>query len=311
VGDAVERSAGGDPRPALHGPILTVSPGRFLRFAAIDWSGAIGDRLPGIAVAEIGMEGSPALRGAPGRWSRRAVAEWLEAEAEAEAPLLVGIDASLALPFADAGAYFPGWDRSPADAAALWRLVERMNRSDQTLGAAAMLAEPAVAAHFRQRGTAGFAGLGRLRVTENRCRSEGFGPAISSFNLVGPAQVGKSSLAAMRLIEQLRGKLAVWPFDPLPDRGPALVELYTTIAARAAGIGPSRSKLRDAPTLDAALAALSVALHGPLASYDDHSTDALIAAAWLRNAAGDDRLWSPPDLTPALARTEGWTFGVP
>ena len=239
------------------------------------------------------------------------MAEWLEAEAKAGAPLLVGIDASLALPFADADAYFPGWDRSPADAAALWRLIDEMNRDDPTLGAAAMLADPAVAAHFRQRGAGGFAGLGRLRATERRCRDAGLGSAISCFNLVGPAQVGKSSLAAMRLVERLRGKLAVWPFDPLPRHGPVLVELYTTLAARAAGIGPGRSKLRDGAALDAAMAALGVAPHDPLDRYDDHSTDALLAAAWLRRAATEAALWSPAGLTEMLARTEGWTFGVP
>jgi len=250
------------------------------------------------------------LRGTPGRWSRRAVAEWLKEEAAAEAPLLIGIDASLALPFADAGAYFPGWDRSPTDAAALWQMIAAMNRDDPTLGATAMLADPAIAGHFRQRGGGGFAGLGRLRVTERACRDQGLGPAVSTFNLVGPAQVGKSSLSAMRLVERLRGCVAVWPFDPLPDRGPVLVELYTTIAARAARVARSRSKLRDAAALDAAMAALGVAPHGQLDRYDDHSTDALIGAAWLRNAAGEERLWSPPELTAGLARTEGWTFGV-
>jgi hypothetical protein len=250
------------------------------------------------------------LRGEPGRWSRRAIAEWLEAEAGANAPLLIGIDASLALPFADAGAYFPGWDRSPVDAAALWHLVEALNRDDPTLCASAMLAEPIIAAHFRQRGAGGFAGLGRLRVTEQACRDQGLGPAVSTFNLVGPAQVGKSSLAAMRLVERLRGRVAVWPFDPIPDRGPVLVELYTTIAARAAGIGPARSKLRDGATLDAAIAALGATPHRPLARYDDHSTDALLGAAWLRHAAKDPALWSPSGLTDALAHTEGWTFGV-
>jgi hypothetical protein len=250
------------------------------------------------------------LRGEPGRWSRRAIAEWLEAEAGANAPLLVGIDASLALPFADAGAYFPGWTQSPADAAMLWRMIDDMNREDHTLGAAAMLAEPAVAAHFRQRGATGFAGLGRLRVTEQACRDQGLGPAVSTFNLVGPAQVGKSSLAAMRLVERLRGKLAVWPFDPLPDRGPVLVELYTTIAARAAGIGRARSKMRDGASLDAAIAAFGAAPHDPLDRYDDHSTDALLGAAWLRHAASNRAYWSPAGLSDALARTEGWTFGV-
>ncbi len=261
-------------------------------------------------MAEIGTAGPPALRGAPGRWSRRAIAEWLEAEAGAGAALLIGIDASLALPFVDAGAYFPGWAQSPTDVAALWRMVEDMNRDDPTLGGVAMLSEPAIASHFRQRGAAGFAGLGRLRVTEQACRDQGLGPAVSTFNLVGPAQVGKSSLAAMRLVERLRGKLAVWPFDPLPDHGPVLVELYTTIAARAAGIGPARSKLRDAAALDAAIAAFGIAPHDPLARYDDHSTDAMLGAAWLRHAARDRALWAPAGLTTALARTEGWTFGV-
>jgi hypothetical protein len=190
-------------------------------------------------------------------------------------------------------------------------LIDQMNREDATLGASAILADPAVAAHFRLRGAGGFVGLGRLRVTEQACRDQGLGPAVSTFNLVGPAQVGKSSLSAMRLVERLRGRVAVWPFDMIPDRGPVLVELYTTIAARAAGAARSRSKLRDAAALDAALAAFGLAGHAPLDRYDDHSTDALIGAAWLRAASRDPALWSPAGLTGTLARTEGWTFGVP
>ena len=36
----------------------------------------------------------------------------------------------------------------------------------------------------------------------------------------------------------------------------------------------------------------------------------LIAAAGLRAIASDPLYWRPPGLTPALASTEGWTFGV-
>ena len=50
--------------------------------------------------------------------------------------------------------------------------------------------------------------------------------------------------------------------------------------------------------------------HRALAKYDDHSTDALITAAWLRRAAHDPALWSPGGLTPEIAQTEGWTFGA-
>ncbi len=89
-----------------------------------------------------------------------------------------------------------------------------------------------------------------------------------------------------------------------------IVEIYTTIAARAAGVRKGLSKLRDAASLDAALATLGSAAHAPIARYDDHATDALLSAAWLRAVAGDAALWVPEGLTPTVARTEGWTFGV-
>ena len=51
--------------------------------------------------------------------------------------------------------------------------------------------------------------------------------------------------------------------------------------------------------------------HAPLARYDDHATDAILSAAWLRAVADRPELWAPSALTPDLAQTEGWTFGVP
>jgi hypothetical protein len=89
-----------------------------------------------------------------------------------------------------------------------------------------------------------------------------------------------------------------------------IVEIYTQIAARAAGVRKGRSKIRDAATLDAALEALCSEPHTPLPHYTDHATDAIVTAAWLRANAHRAELWSPPALTPVIARTEGWTFGV-
>ena len=98
----------------------------------------------------------------------------------------------------------------------------------------------------------------------------------------------------------------------IPCRKPArlIVEIYTTIAARAARIRKGLSKMRDGAALDAALLEMDSDPHMPLARYDDHSTDAILTAAWLRATAGDPRLWHPIALTPEIARTEGWTFGV-
>jgi hypothetical protein len=68
--------------------------------------------------------------------------------------------------------------------------------------------------------------------------------------------------------------------------------------------------MRDAASLDTALAALCSRPHTPLAHYADHATDAILTSAWMRRAAHDEGLWSPLALTDRIARTEGWTFGV-
>ena len=133
----------------------------------------------------------------------------------------------------------------------------------------------------------------------------------SNFNLVGAAQVGKSSLTGMRMLHALRGVVPVWPIDPLPESGPVIVEIYTTLAAIAAGRSAARAKIRSYGELNAALHHLgsnTVAGSGPI---DDHASDALITAAWLRKVAHDPLLWSPGAMTGEIARTEGWTFGVP
>jgi len=138
----------------------------------------------------------------------------------------------------------------------------------------------------------------------------GFGKATTVYDAIGAAQVAKASFAGMRLLHHLDGRIAVWPFDPAPTSGMTIVEIYTAIAARAAGLRKGLSKLRTPDALDEALAALGARPHEPLARYDDHATDAILAAAWLRANAARPDLWSPIGLTADIARTEGWTFGV-
>ena len=286
--------------------------GRFSHFAAIDWSGAVGERHRGIALAVCGIGSAAPQLVRPGhRWSRGEVLEWMTGEMPVGT--LVGLDIGPSLPFADRGAFFPGWVESPPDARSLWALIDRICAYDPHLAAGTFVDHGEAARHFRRHGGREGdlfeAGRGRLRVTERYQREQGLSP-YSNFNLVGAAQVGKSSLTGMRLLRRIDGVLPIWPFDPLPPEGSVVVEIYTSIAARDAGLPKGRTKVRDPATLDAALAALNSDPHRPLAAYDDHSTDAIMAAAWLRLVHGDPRYWNPPALTPELARTEGWTFGV-
>lgn len=294
-----------------------MTPTRFRHFAAVDWSGAAGERHQGIVLALCSAgDDAPALVRPGHRWSRAEVLGWLLDEMPADT--LIGFDLSTSLAHADRGAFFPGWDESPADAKSLWALVDRLAAGDPHLGVSAFVDHPEAARHFRRHGgregdlfgAAGRGGgRGRFRATEFAQEAMGCKP-YSNFNLVGAAQVGKAGLSGMRLLHRLAGRLPVWPIDPLPPRGSVIVEIYTAIAAIAAGRTAGRSKIRDIASLNTALAALDsapIAGEGPI---DDHKSDALLTAAWLRRSAHRPDLWNPAGLTPAIARTEGWTFGA-
>lgn len=286
---------------------------RFRNFAAIDWSGAAGERHPGIAVAicAAGMV-APELVHPSHRWSREEVLAWLQNGLPPDT--IVGLDLGISLAFADRDTYFPTWTESPPDARALWALVERICADDPHLSATSFVDHPEAAKHFRRHGGREGehfgGGRGRFRVTEWEQQRRGCNPT-SNFNLVGAAQVGKSSLTGMRVLHRLAGRLPVWPIDPLPAKGAVVVEIYTALAAIAAGRRAGRAKIRTHEDLNAALAALGskpVVGAGPI---DDHRSDALLTAAWLRTAIHRPELWHPASMTPEIARTEGWTFGVP
>ena len=287
---------------------------RFQHFAAIDWSGARGPRQPGIAIALASGDAAPALLRPGYIWSRTEVLEWLETIATSGDDILIGFDFSAAFAFADHGAYFPHWNESPANISALWALVEQLSAPDPHYEIGSFLRHTEARRHFRHaRGDVGDlfeGGTGRLRIVERHQRDTGQAASVSNFNLVGAAQVGKASLAGMRLLHRLHRRLPFWPLDSVPARGPLLVEIYTSLAARAAGRPAGRSKIRDGAALDGALDALGSPPIGLVGPIRDHDSDALLSAAWLRAIADNASLWSPGPLTDAIARTEGWTFGI-
>jgi hypothetical protein len=281
---------------------------RYTRFAVADWSGAKGSRHPGIAIAECGEgDEAPALVPPPGRhWSREAVLEWLSSRSD---DLLIGFDFSFAPPFVARGAYLPG-DETATQAAAFHAYVDRLC-ADEDLGAASFL-ENHHRRHFYLGAADGRkADFMHLRTCEAHYNAGGGGKPSTVYDAIGAAQVAKASFAGMRLLARLRqAGIAIWPFDPIPPRGPVVVEIYAQIAARTAGLRKGLSKIRDAQGLDAALAVFGSQPHAPLARYTDHATDAILTAAWLRANASRPELWSPPAMLPEIARTEGWTFGV-
>lgn len=279
---------------------------RFTRFACADWSGAKGSRHPGIALAVCAAgDEAPHLVTPPDKvWSRQAIADWLLAQDD---DLLIGFDFSFAPPFMERGSYLPG-DDVPTSAREFWAYVDHVC-NDPDLGAASFLEQ-----HHRRHFYFGAAdGTKSDYLFWRQCEllnTNSSGKASTVYDAIGASQVAKASFAGMRLLHHLRDAVAIWPFAPLPERGKVGLEIYTTIAARAAGVAKGRSKIRDASGLDLALETLGSKPHLPLNRYTDHATDALITAAWLRNVAGNPQLWAPDALNFEIAATEGWTFGV-
>lgn len=281
-------------------------PHHFSRFAAIDWSGAKGTRHPGIAIAlcEAG-DSAPRLIAPPDRaWARTEVLDWVAALADT--PTLIGFDFSFSAPFLARGAHLPG-ETGSSTARELWAHVDAACE-DADLGAAGFL-EARRGTHFYL-GAADGAKADFLHWRVCEIAHDGSTKPSTVFDAIGAAQVAKASFAGMRLLHRLEGRVPVWPFDPVPDRGGCVVEIYTAIAARAAGLRKGRSKLRDAASLDRGLAALGSLPHAPLDRYSDHATDAILTAAWLRRSVSDAALWHPRGMTDTVARSEGWTFGI-
>lgn len=269
---------------------------RFTRFVGIDWSGAVGQRHPSVqvAVCDAGTEAPRLVLPQSGVWSRSGVLDWL---GSLSGDVLVGMDAGFGF------AAVPPFLGPARD---LWAEIDAVAAADPDLGGHSFIA------HARDAFWMGAADGPRhlrahLRVTEQVYAASRLGTPTSNFVLLGASQVGKATLSAMRLLHRL--DWPVWPFDGVPPAGPLILEIYAQAFARMGGV---RGKLRDRAALDAALACLDSAAMPPAFadSFPDHVGDAIITAAGLRAIAGTPRWWSPPALTPSIATTEGWTFGI-
>ena len=280
---------------------------RFAAFVAIDWSGAKGNKHKGIAIAEARGEAAPRLIRPGHVWSREEALDWLLARAATE-PTLFGFDFSFAPPLIERGEYLLGEPGIPKSAREFWAYVDS-RCDDEDLGAASFL-ETAHRRHFYFGIADGVkADFVRFRQCDARLNAQGGRKTASAYDAIGAAQVAKASFSGMRFLHRLDGQVAIWPMDPLPERGSAVVEIYTRIYLRRAGL--SGVKLRSRADLNRALKGLGSPPARLRFEPNDHQTDALVTAAGMRGLAKTEpRAFDPQGLTSEIARTEGWTFGV-
>ena len=277
----------------------------FTRAIAIDWSGAKGRRHKGIAIAEARPGAAPRLFRPSHVWSRAEVLRWLVAEAAKEATLF-GFDFSFAPPLIDRGSYLPGED-VPTNAREFWAYVDQ-RCDDPDLGAASFL-EAAHRKHFYFGIADGVkADFVHFRQCDQQLNRLGGRKTASAYDAIGAAQVAKASFSGMRLLHALDGRVPIWPIDPLSLGESGVVEIYTRIYIRNAGL--SGKKIRTSAELNLALAALGSPPVKLRMTPTDHQTDAMVTAAGMLAHLAHPHSFEPPGLTPQIARTEGWTFGI-
>jgi hypothetical protein len=240
-------------------------------------------------------------------WSRGEVLTWLVDRACVE-PTLFGFDFSFAPPLIERGEYLPGERGVPGNARDFWSYVDRLCEDDD-LGAASFL-EKAHRKHF-------YFGIAdgaksefvRFRQCDTQLNQQGGRKTASAYDAIGAAQVAKASFSGMRLLHRIDRTVAIWPMDPLPQRDSAVVEIYTRIYLRRAGM--DGRKLRTRAALNQALAGLGSPPARLRFEPNDHQTDALVTAAGMRQLAlSEPTAFAPAGLTDQIAQTEGWTFGI-
>lgn len=279
---------------------------RFNRTVAIDWSGAKGRRHRGIAIAEARSDEAPRLVRPGHVWSRTEVADWLVLEAAKE-PTLFGFDFSFAPPIIDRGEYLPGEPGVPSTAREFWAYVDSLS-DDEDLGAASFL-EQAHRRHFYFGAADGVkADFMHFRQCDQQLNRMGGRKTASAYDAIGAAQVAKASFSGMRLLHRIQGKVTIFPMDALRPGESAVVEIYTRIYIRNAGL--PGMKIRNRADLNEALNGLGSPPWRGRGPINDHKTDALITAAGMRAHLLNPRAFTPEGLNPQIASSEGWTFGI-
>jgi hypothetical protein len=273
-------------------------------FVGIDWSGDKNPWQKGLKVA-IARPGraAPVLKECPGRkdgWSRADVVKWI-ADEFFDKRALIGIDFAFGFPQVSL----------PGNIVLDWDYAEKVCAEYPNFYGGAFF-RPPVLPHSHLVNSRWLPkhsySANHLRMTDIVAMETTGARPQSIFNAVGPAQVGPSSISGMRALRSLRqqcgGRIAIWPFDEVPQTGPLIVEMFPRYYPLSRG---KSARLAGRAELNAALAAFESdgVKKGP---KSEDEGDALLGAAALRLLSSEDALFRLPE---QAIRSQGWIFGVP
>ena len=185
----------------------------FNNFIAVDWSGDKNKFQKGISVAQcqIGKHAPKIIKPKDKYWSRSTLIKWLLEEVT-EKKSLIGFDFSFSYPFYDCFSYFPGIKDSPISPYKLWKKIDNINNKLANFYGGGIWYKEPYSKYYNSPNLKGTLYKSRRRFTEIESKNKIHSPS-PTFNCVGPGAVGTGSLAGMRVLNFLKNKINIWPFN--------------------------------------------------------------------------------------------------
>ena len=282
----------------------------FNNFIAVDWSGDKSKFQKGISVAQcpMGRYAPKIIKPEDRYWSRSSLIKWLLKEVT-EKKTLIGFDFSFSYPFYDCFSYFPGIKDSPISPYKLWKKIDNINNKLANFYGGGIWSKEPYSNYYNSPNLKGTLYKSRRRFTEIEAKNKIHSPS-PTFNCVGPGAVGTGSLAGMRVLNFLKNKINIWPFNnSILQKKSVAVEIFPTYYFRYARVKPEKN---IGYTLDKINQALShygcnylpkdIIIGGP----DQDDADAIVSAAAMRYFSNNRNCWN----VPKVSKKEGWIFGV-
>jgi len=282
----------------------------FNNFIAVDWSGDKSKFQKGISVAQcpMGRYAPKIIKPEDRYWSRSSLIKWLLKEVT-EKKTLIGFDFSFAYPFYDCFSYFPGIKDSPISPYKLWKKIDNINNKLANFYGGGIWSEEPYSNYYNSPNLKGTLYKSRRRFTEIEAKNKIHSPS-PTFNCVGPGAVGTGSLAGMRVLNVLKNKINIWPFNnSILQKKSVAVEIFPTYYFRYARVKPEKNIGYALDKINQALShygcnslSKDIIIGGP----DQDDADAIVSAAAMRYFSNNRNCWN----VPKVSKKEGWIFGV-
>ena len=282
----------------------------FNNFIAVDWSGDKSKFQKGISVAQCqtGRYSPKIIKPEDRYWLRSSLIKWLLKEVT-EKKTLIGFDFSFSYPFYDCFSYFPGIKDSPISPYKLWEKIDNINNKLANFYGGGIWSKEPYSNYYNSPNPKGRLYKSRRRFTEIEAKNKIHSPS-PTFNCVGPGAVGTGSLAGMRVLNFLKNKINIWPFNnSILQKKSVVVEIFPTYYFRYARVKPEKNIGYALDKINQALSHYGcnslpqdIIIGGP----DQDDADAIVSAAAMRYFSNNRNCWN----VPKVSKKEGWIFGV-